>query len=166
MISETVESVIGSKQSQELVTVESSTPVSEAAALMSRMHVGSVLIRNAAGAVEGIFTERDLLRRVVGEGLDPRIIPIGQVMSPNVRRVAPTAMVEEALRLMVLHGHRHLLVDDGEKVHGLLSIRDLMHWLVAPDQPVASEGRVGVIRARAQDALEAVRTLDVGVTRR
>jgi CBS domain-containing protein len=166
MISDTVASVIGSKPSQDLVSVEASTPVSEAAMLMSREQVGSVLIRGRAQAIEGIFTERDLLRRVVAEGLDPRIIPIGQVMSPNVRRVAPTATVEEALRLMVLHGHRHLLVDDGGRIHGLLSIRDLMYWLVAPDQPVASEGRVGVVRARAQEALEAVRSLDVGVTRR
>jgi CBS domain-containing protein len=77
-------------------------------------------------------------------------------MSPDVRRVSPSATVEEALRLMLLHGHRHLLVAEGAKVEGLVSIRDLMGWMVLPDAPIAHEGRPGVIRARAEEAARTV----------
>ena len=77
-------------------------------------------------------------------------------MSSEVRRVASSATVEEALRLMVVHGHRHLLVEDGTKVQGLVSIRDLMSWVVLPDESIASEGRVGVIKARAAEAIESL----------
>jgi CBS-domain-containing membrane protein len=77
-------------------------------------------------------------------------------MSPDVRRVSPSATVEEALRLMLLHGHRHLLVAEGDKVDGLVSIRDLMSWMVLPEEPIAHEGRPGVIRARAEEAARTV----------
>jgi CBS-domain-containing membrane protein len=77
-------------------------------------------------------------------------------MSPNVRRIASSVTVEEALRLMVVHNHRHLLVEDGQEVQGLVSIRDLMSWVVLPDKPIAYEGRVGVIKARASDAIESL----------
>ena len=74
-------------------------------------------------------------------------------MSPNVRHVQATATVEEALRLMVVHGYRHLLVDRDGTIEGLISIRDLMCALVLPDAPIAAEGRVGVIRARAEETI-------------
>jgi len=57
-----------------------------------------------------------------------------------------------------VHNHRHLLVEDGTQVQGLVSIRDLMSWIVLPDKPIASEGRVGVIKARAEDAIQALHT--------
>jgi CBS-domain-containing membrane protein len=75
-------------------------------------------------------------------------------MSPEVRRVDASVSVEETLRLMVVHGHRHLLVEEGTAVQGLVSIRDLMHWIILPDTHIAHEGRVGVIRARTAEALQ------------
>ena len=57
---------------------------------------------------------------------------------------------------MLLHGHRHLLVADGAQVVGLVSIRDLMSWMVLPEEPIAHEGRPGVIRARAEEAVRTV----------
>jgi CBS domain-containing protein len=83
-------------------------------------------------------------------------------MSPNVRKVAPGATIEEALRLMVVHGYRHLLVEEGGKVMGLVSIRDLMAALVLPDEPVAHEGRVGVIKARAEETVRSIKGMGTG----
>jgi CBS domain-containing protein len=57
---------------------------------------------------------------------------------------------------MVVHRYRHLVVQDGAGPVGLVSIRDLMTWLVQPDSPIADEGRVGVLRARLRDAAESV----------
>jgi len=159
MISRAVGDVIKAKELQELVSVPASAKVSDAVALMSRKSVGAVVIGNAAGPVEGIFTERDLMKRVVDEGRDPKTTAITAVMSREVRHVAVTATVDEALRLMVVHGYRHLLVEDGTKVKGLISIRDLMSWLLLPEEPVAHEGRVGVIKARTANAIGSIEGL-------
>lgn len=154
MIAQPVGDVVRSKDIQELVTVPHSASVAEAVALMTRKGVGAVIIASRPGAVEGIFTERDVMGRVVGEARDPKTTPVSSVMSPEVRRVDAAVPVEETLRLMVVHGHRHLVVEENGNVLGLVSIRDLMHWIILPDTSIAYEGRVGVIRARTSEALQ------------
>ena len=158
MITETVGNILKRKEIQELLAVPAAASVADAVALMSSKGIGAIIVRTSGGAVEGIVTERDLMRRVLNEGRDAKTTPVTAVMSPEVRRVASTVTVEEALRLMVVHNHRHLLVEDGVEVRGLVSIRDLMSWIVLPDKPIASEGRVGVIKARAEDAIQALHT--------
>jgi CBS domain-containing protein len=158
MITETVGNILKRKEIQELLAVPAAASVADAVALMSSKGIGAIIVRTSGGAVEGIVTERDLMRRVLNEGRDAKTTPVTAVMSPEVRRVASTVTVEEALRLMVVHNHRHLLVEDGTQVQGLVSIRDLMSWIVLPDKPIASEGRVGVIKARAEDAIQALHT--------
>lgn len=158
MITESVGNILKRKEIQELHAVPASASVAEAVAMMSKEGIGAVIVRNPGGAVEGIVTERDLMRRVLNEGRDAKTTPITAVMSPEVRRVESTVTVEEALRLMVVHNHRHLLVEDGVEVQGLVSIRDLMSWIVLPDKAIASEGRVGVIKARAEDAIQSLHT--------
>jgi len=158
MITETVGNILKRKEIQELLAVPASASVADAVALMSSKGIGAIIVRTSGGAVEGIVTERDLMRRVLNEGRDAKTTAVAAVMSPEVRRVASTVTVEEALRLMVVHNHRHLLVEDGTQVQGLVSIRDLMSWIVLPDKPIASEGRVGVIKARAEDAIQALHT--------
>jgi len=156
MITETVGNILKRKEIQELLAVPASASVAAAVALMSGKGIGAIIVRNPGGAVEGIITERDLMRRVLNEGRDAKTTPVTAVMSPNVRRVASSVTVEEALRLMVVHNHRHLLVEDGTQVQGLVSIRDLMSWVVLPDMPIAAEGRVGVIKARTEDAIQSL----------
>jgi CBS domain-containing protein len=156
MITESVGNILKRKEIQELLAVPTSASVADAVALMSSKGIGAIIVRNPGGAVDGILTERDLMRRVLNEGRDAKATPVTAVMSPNVRRVASDVTVEEALRLMVVHNHRHLLVEDGAVVQGLVSIRDLMSWVVLPDKPIAHEGRVGVIKARAADAIESL----------
>jgi CBS domain-containing protein len=156
MIEQSVGHFMKGKTIQQLLSVLPTDAVSVAVKLMSSHGAGSVVIKEKDGTVDGIFTERDLLTRVVEKGLDPKTTQVIKVMSPDVRRVSPSATVEEALRLMLLHGHRHLLVAEGGKVDGLVSIRDLMSWMVLPDEPIAHEGRPGVIRARAEEAARTV----------
>jgi CBS domain-containing protein len=158
MINEPIRAVLQAKDIQNLITAAPDATVSEAAALMTQRGVGAVIVRGADAAIGGIFTERDVMCRVVAEGRDPARTRVVDVMSPNVREVAADATVEEVLRLMVVHGHRHILVKDAAG-YGLVSIRDLMQWLILPDEPVAHEGRVGVIRARTADTIDAVKHL-------
>ncbi len=155
MILKPVAEVLHGKKIQELLAVTKDATVAQAVRLMVESGVGAVLVRDGKATVDGIFTERDVMRRVVNEGLDTAT-PVGAVMSRDVRRVPSTATVEEALRLMIEYRHRHVLVEDEDGPKGLLSIRDLMSFIVLPDEPIAHEGRGGVIRARAEDAIRSI----------
>ena len=159
MINQPIRAVLNAKEIQTLISVVPESTVAEAAALMTQRGVGAVIVRGAGGEIAGIFTERDVMCRVVADGRNPAATRVSEVMSPNVRQIDPEASVEDVLRLMVVHGHRHILVKDGLATHGLVSIRDLMQWLILPEKPIAAEGRVGVIRARTADTVEAVKGL-------
>jgi IMP dehydrogenase len=130
MLRESVEAVIRNKASGELVTVEASATVAEAVAVMAERRVGAVLIMTEDRLVGGIFTERDVLVRVVHAGRDPKTTPVSLVMTRDVRFVTPGTTIEAALALMHLNRHRHLLVIDGPKVHGLVSIGDMVRQLI------------------------------------
>ena len=157
MINRPVGDILKGKTSANLFSVAATATVTEAVALMDEKGLGSVLVRNATGAMAGIFTERDLMRRVVRQGRDPKTTPMSAVMTPDVRMVPSTESILEVLRIMVEHGYRHMLVADGGKPAGVVSIRDLMRWLILPDQPIAHEGRRGEIRSRAEDTVETLR---------
>jgi CBS domain-containing protein len=127
---QTVEAVIRNKASDELVSVEASATVAEAVEVMDQHRIGSILIMTEDRLVAGIFTERDLLTRVVLAGRDPKATPMSLVMTREVRFVTPGTTVEAALALIHVHRHRHLLVIDGPKVHGLVSIGDLVGEMI------------------------------------
>ena len=156
MIGKSVGSIVSDKQIQELIAVPASAMVSEAVSRMSDKGVGAILIQNSPNTVDGIFTERDLMTRVVNAGRDAKTTAIGTVMSSQVRRVEEWTSIEDALSLMVVHGYRHLLVEEASKIKGIVSIRDLMASMVIPDTPMAHEGRTQVTRGRAEAALRVV----------
>ena len=85
----TVEQVLQLKASDELISVPASASVADAVEVMAARHVGAVVIKTEDGLVGGIFTERDLLKRVVHEGRDPKSTPISLVMTRDVRFVTP-----------------------------------------------------------------------------
>jgi CBS domain-containing protein len=158
MINQPIRAVLQAKDIQNLITAAPDATVAAVAALMAQKGVGAVIVQGAGRQIGGIFTERDVMCRVVAERRDPASTTVAEVMSPNVREVGADSTVEEVLRLMVVHGHRHILIKDGA-AYGLVSIRDLMQWLILPDEPVAHEGRVGVIRARTAETIGAVKGL-------
>jgi len=82
------------------------------------------------GLVAGIFSERDLLVRVVNTGRDPKTTPVSMVMTRDIRFVSPGTTIEAALALMHVHRFRHLLVIDGPRVYGLISMRDLVYQMI------------------------------------
>ena len=107
----------------ELITVEPSTSVAAAVTVMGMQRVGAVLaIEN--GRLEGIFTERDLVR-AMSYDVAAASQPVAHWMTRNPITVGPDASVEQALEVM-LNGHfRHLPVMEGERLVGVVSIRDL-----------------------------------------
>jgi len=105
--------------------VQPSQTVFEAASYMVDRNVGAVPVLEDTKLV-GIFSERDIMRRVVTEGRDPLTTRIGDVMSTDLRTVEPTASSEEAMCLMQSHNVRHLPVCEGRTLVGFLSLRDLL----------------------------------------
>lgn len=122
--------VVRDRGSEQLYSVPASASVAEAVEVMAEHEVGATLVMNEDQLVAGIFTERDLLMRVLREGLDPKSTPISMVMTRDVRFVTPGTTVEAAMALMHLRHHRHLLVMDGPLVHGMVSMRDLVYQMV------------------------------------
>lgn len=118
------------REGHTLIMVPASSTVADAVELMVAREVGAVLAMTEDNLIGGIFTERDLLVRVVAAGLDPRATPLSMVMTRDVRFVSPGTSVEAALALMHVGRHRHLLVIDGPQIWGLVSMRDLAYHLI------------------------------------
>jgi CBS domain-containing protein len=115
---------------RELFYVEEGDSVTEVVRRMTDLHVGAILVLRGE-QIRGVFSERDLMKRVVVERLDPDTTTVGQVMSKAVTTVDELASLEEAMELMQAHNCRHLPVTRGSRVVGFLSMRDLMNFELA-----------------------------------
>ena len=102
--------------------------VFDAVAEMNRHRVGSMLVLES-GRLVGIFTERDVLRRIVGEGRDPRTTPIRDVMTANLITIGPDATVEQAMAIFTEKRCRHLPVVANGRLAGTISIGDITRWM-------------------------------------
>jgi CBS domain-containing protein len=128
---QTVGTVMALKQhADELVSVDAGATVMDAVETLAEHRIGAVLVRNEDGLVDGIFTERDLLLRVVHARLDPLTTPLSLVMTRDVRFVSPGTTLEAAMALMQVNRFRHLLVMDGPRVQGLVSMGDMTNHLI------------------------------------
>jgi CBS domain-containing protein len=80
----------------------------------------------ARGELAGIFSERDIMKRVLAAGRDPKTTKVSEVMTRDPKVVAPDESLENCMRLMREHGFRHLPVCEGKRLVGLVSLRDLL----------------------------------------
>jgi len=118
-----------SQKAASVVTVPVSASVAEAVQAMNDHRIGSVIVMNG-GRLAGIFTERDVLTRVVAEGRDPRRTPVQDVMTADVLTITSDVSLEYVMETITTRRCRHLpVVDEGELV-GLISIGDILRWLV------------------------------------
>ena len=101
--------------------------VLDVARAMCEKHVGAIVVIGPGGdGPLGIFSERDLMERVVARGGDPARIPVEQVMTRDVLTAGPDASSDECMRKMQERGCRHLPIVEGGRVIGMLSLRDLL----------------------------------------
>jgi CBS domain-containing protein len=112
------------------VSVPVTRSVADVIRAMNDNHVGCALVTRL-GKLAGIFTERDVLRKVAGSGLDLGTTAVEQVMTPNPDSLPPTASIAYALRKMSEEGYRHvpLVSSDGSPV-GVVAVRDIVAWMV------------------------------------
>jgi CBS domain-containing protein len=115
-------------------TVEQS--VLEVARAMVERNIGAVPVLRD-GLLVGVFSERDLMRRVVVEGRDPARTAVGEVMTEDPLTVAPQEDMETCRFLMRRHGFRHLPICEGKQLRGMVSMRDIiLHDLSERDEEV------------------------------
>ncbi|HEV8102970.1 MAG TPA: CBS domain-containing protein [Gaiellaceae bacterium] len=111
----------------EVIRIGGDETVFEAVKAMVDANVGAILVTGAnADRIEGIFTERDYLRRIAVEGRTSRETLVRDVMTSPVIVVGPETTVEEAMALMTDRRIRHAPVIDGDRLVGMLSIGDLV----------------------------------------
>ncbi len=106
-------------------TVEAGQTVLEAVELMVQRNIGAVpVLQN--GELMGIFSERDLMKRVVAGGRSPGSTKVSEVMTPRPYTVGVDETFQNCMFLMREHGFRHLPVVEGNQLRGLVSLRDVL----------------------------------------
>lgn len=106
--------------------VPAAASVADAVERMNQLRIGAVVVMDQ-GQLRGMFTERDVLRRVVGEGRDPAKTPVLAVMTAEVYCCGPTTDLDEISAIMKTRRIRHLPVCDGDDgdLLGMISIGDV-----------------------------------------
>ena len=110
-------------------TIGLEATVAEAIEVMLQKSVGGVAVIDSEQRVAGIFTERDVLRKLALSGLDPHKVPVRELMTTPVDMATTETTPGEAFEEMVSRHYRHLpIVDKNGRLLGLLSIRHLLQW--------------------------------------
>ena len=117
-------------QQRDLFRVEEHQSVADVARKMADLHVGAILVFSG-DELRGVFSERDLMKRVVLERRDSDQTPVSAVMSTGVVTIEEVASLEDAMESMQTNNCRHLGVTRGSQVVAFLSMRDLMNFELA-----------------------------------
>lgn len=128
-------SVLLRSKGDQVFSVSPEVSILAAVAEMNRHRVGAIVVL-ADGAIAGIFTERDVLCRVLGL-VDPRTTPVSAVMTREVITVSPDASVEAVASIFTAKRCRHLPVVSDGRLAGLISIGDISRWVAANDHAEA-----------------------------
>lgn len=112
-------------RNQVTISASPDQTVLEVATLMVEHNIGAVPVLQD-GQLIGIFSERDLMIRVVVEGKDPSLSKVRQVMTEDPLTVSPGDSLETGMTLMKRHGFRHLPVCSGRELKGVISLRDVL----------------------------------------
>ena len=124
----TVRAILDTKGHQ-ILSVPPEAKMSEAIKLLSERRIGAVLVMSQ-GQIEGILSERDIVRVLGERGAAVLDEPVSTVMTRKVVNCRPNDTVAAIMEMMTLGKFRHLPVVDGERVVGLISIGDIVKWRV------------------------------------
>ena len=119
--------VFQSMANKHVLSVPPQATIREAAQVMTRANVGSVLVMEPPDILLGILTERDLMTRVIAKGVNPETSAVRDVMTPKPICVPPETPVSEAVVIMIERGFRHLpVVTAQQRILGVFSVRDAL----------------------------------------
>ena len=110
---------------RKVYSIEAGRTVLEAARFMMEHNTGALPVLRD-GELAGIFSERDIMNRVVAAGRQPAFTAVSEVMTANPRAVNLDETIEECLFIMEEFGFRHLPIVEGKELKGLVSLRDVV----------------------------------------
>ena len=128
-VSGTIDAIL-SRKGSEIHTISPDATVLEAVELMAAKNVGALLVVQG-GDLVGLISERDYTRKVVLHGKRSRETPVREIMSTDLRVIRPNESVETCLRMMTENRIRHLPVVAEDRLLGVISIGDLVKWVMA-----------------------------------
>jgi CBS domain-containing protein len=111
-------------------TISPDATVFDAIELMAQKNVGALLVTEQ-GKLVGIISERDYTRKVALKGKTSKQVPVREILSGHVVQVTPDHTVEDCMRLMTDHRIRHLPVLEEGRISGVVSIGDLVNWIIS-----------------------------------
>ena len=112
--------------SQSLHTVKADSKINDVVCFMAEHNIGLVPVLSEEGKLLGVFSERDLVRRVIAKGLDLKTTSVEEIMTKDLVLANIDETYEQCLQKMKERGTRHILIIENEKLVGILSIRDLL----------------------------------------
>jgi CBS domain-containing protein len=119
------EKLISEVMTQDVLTCYSTELINDVISRMIAQNIGAIIVIDEFRKCIGIFTERDVLVRILAEHIDIYTTPISTVMSSSPRSIPSTMLLHEAFLLMQDKHFRHLPIIDDDKLVGIVSIRDI-----------------------------------------
>lgn len=114
-----------------LWSIAPQTTVFDAIKIMAEKNIGALPVVGEGGKLAGIFTERDYTRKVALHGKSSKETRVGEIISRNLVTVSAADTVEGCMKLMTEHRVRHLPVVEGASLIGIVSIGDLVNWIIS-----------------------------------
>lgn len=132
-IEDTIETLLKHKRFNKVLPLDPDQTVYEALAIMAEYDVGCLIVCKD-GRLVGIFSERDYARKGVLHGNPSRETLVHEMMTSPVMFVTPEHTVDDCMNLMTQHHFRHLPVLENDRVVGMVSIGDLVKWVISGQQ--------------------------------
>ncbi len=128
-ITGTIRQILAAKHSHSVIATHPGALVFDALTLMGAHNIGALVVTEN-DAVVGMFSERDYSRKVILQGRTSRDTRVGEILSQPAITIAPDETIEECMERMTVHRIRHLPVVEGEKLIGVVSIGDVVNWIM------------------------------------